>query len=325
MRINEFVSRPDDFCLHTDDQKLISGSFATDYQGPQHQDLNKIIKASHLSDACTTIRSRGRLYSRKDLESTLKSYHENMKRQTVEVYEKSLSRVIIDMRRFNIESLTTFHFFQDHMVYMIRKDSEITSDDPLENLQVDDNSESRYKLFVDIVEIISGLLVKWNLHKPSKYDHRVYGVAKLQCFLDMVVVNGKSVNLDILWMCLAVRNEPFQKSASIYSLQLSEILERQLDLLILELITPDYPQKIHQITDEDIICRKTLKNSNILRLFCCKKYARAKSIYQMLKDFEACYRTFEKEIIGLFFLINNQNFAKKSATWEIKIQENLNL
>ncbi|OMJ76074.1 hypothetical protein SteCoe_24636 [Stentor coeruleus] len=323
MRINEFVSRPDDLYPHSDDQRLMSGSFATDYQGPQHHDLNKIIPTDHVSDAKTTMRKRERFYSRKDLESTLKSYHENMKHQTVEAYENKLSRVIVDMKRFNIESLTLFDFFQDHMVYMIRKDKETDSDDPLEGLQIDNNSEFRYQLFADIIEIISGLLVKWNLHKPSKYDHRVYGVAKLQCFLDMVVVNGKSVNLDILWMCLAVRSEPFQASASIYSLQLSEVIERHLNLLILELTTPDNPQNKHQVTDENTFYKKTLKNSNILRLFCCKKYAKAKNIYQMLKDFEACYRSFEKEIIGLFFLINNQNYVKKNSAWEIKIQENL--
>jgi hypothetical protein len=182
----------------------------------------------------------------------------------------------------------------------------------------------RYKIIQDLCHLISSLLLKWGLYKRSKYDYKFIGRSQSAKVLEINKMNLTCFSIETLWFCVAIK-EKYLKTISNQSLmQHAEILDDQTNKVFNKLLEVKY-NCIPSVEDAVGVVSKQyarrymkrspvpyigkneyqrLKLPNLISKMVFKShYNSVLELYDMFKDLETSYRTFEKELIGRFLLM----------------------
>lgn len=209
----------------------------------------------------------------------------------------------------------------DNETYLIKTS---ISDDSSSTLSKDNLLPIRHKIMVKLCEIISALLVKWNIFNKQKYEYRTNIRSQNIKIIDMKSINSNIFNIEIIWFCAAINQKLLSQISTTELHQYSELLENQINN-VFSLMMNDFKQCIPSIEDavairsrnyrEKCLKRKPVpfigKNSYmelkypslIRKLYYKKKISESVALASAIVDLENIYRIFEKELIGRFLLI----------------------
>lgn len=182
----------------------------------------------------------------------------------------------------------------------------------------------RHKLINNLCDLISALLVKWNIFNKAKYEFRTNIRSQVIKILDVKTICSKPLNIEILWFCTAIKEKLLPQFLTVELCQYSDLLESQVNE-VFKMLTEDFIQCIPSIEDAVGVksrayrkkCMKKepipylgintyteLKSPTIIgKLFQKKKLQESITLTSAIEDLESIYRIFEKELIGRFLLI----------------------
>jgi hypothetical protein len=279
-------------------------------------DLTKTRRAIE-PDSSSVINSPKSTLTNDSINKSIISYIQSVKKTPISIYESKLSKIMQDYTELHIKKLHIDEIFCVHSIKSLEKlttDSNLlrknSINNQLQNLSLSENNTNyKYKIVIEIIELISALLIKWNLFKPNKYAYRDSALSKLQVFIDAKDLNKNCINFEIIWLCLATRKSPLKSIASSQLLQSSLILESQIDEAIKDLLSSGIIKSSNEHLVHDLYASqhytKSLKYNKIFAILCkSKKYAQVAKTYLVLKELEIAYRHFEREIIARLFFLN---------------------
>ncbi|OMJ91206.1 hypothetical protein SteCoe_6274 [Stentor coeruleus] len=149
---------------------------------------------------------------------------------------------------------------------------------------IDDNT---HKFIVKFIKRLSMLIVKWGLFDIGKYMFRYKGRSLTVKVLDMIKINNQCMDVDIFWMCFAIKHLPF-----------FEFIEKNLinyaDLLIYSI------NKVFEFfeTSELDLTNTSLDIIPKWKVLLGKRTPPAVlELYKLIDALEKAYRAFEKHII----------------------------
>ena len=238
-------------------------------------------------------------------------YFLQLKKRPISFYEKVLNEIINQKLRYELENVCLKDFSVSHIlnnadwsVYSCSLSEREKIRTTAHNLaQSDGLFREKYELFKNFINLVSGLLVKLNIFTVSKYRHRDAEILQSIKILNSIVFDNQFINYDILWLCLAIRENPLKALCYPRLQQYSEILELQFNYLISDFLEPSVVYSARIVPNSPTNARKTkifkkLNVSMLSKVFCCLN---GQNSFQLLSDFELAYRLFEKEIIGMFY------------------------
>ncbi|OMJ67052.1 hypothetical protein SteCoe_35885 [Stentor coeruleus] len=197
-------------------------------------------------------------------------------------------------------------------------------DDSFNILSRDSLLPIRHKIMVELCEIISALLVKWNIFNKQKYEYRASIRSSNIKIIDMKIINSNTFNIEIIWFCAAIKEKLIPQLTTTELYQYSELLQNQTNN-VFRLMIDDYKECIPSIEDAVGIksrnyrekclkrkpvpfigmnCYTELKYPSLIRkLYYKKKLSESVALANAIVDLENIYRMFERELIGRFLLI----------------------
>lgn len=188
----------------------------------------------------------------------------------------------------------------------------------------------QYEIFVSMLEIWNGLLVKWKIAALKNYNYRYTGRSLNIKMLDLVDVNKDFMNLDIIWISSKVFTPPLNIISNSKLLELASVLHDQLarSFNIFLYLNPKNIDKTYNIAktiayfseeyfnwsqDEcPEISLSTFKHCElklVTGLAKCFKTSDPKIDYafKALTDLEWAYRAFERELIAA--ILENTSYS----------------
>ncbi|OMJ89157.1 hypothetical protein SteCoe_8787 [Stentor coeruleus] len=182
----------------------------------------------------------------------------------------------------------------------------------------------RHKIISDLCNLISALLVKWNIFNKVKYEFRTNIRSQIIKIFDLKTICRKPFNIEILWFCTAIKEKLLPQFLTVELCQYSDLLESQANE-VFKILTSDFIPCIPTIEDAVGINsrayrKKFMKNEPIPylgintytelkrptligKLFQKRKLQESIALTSAIEDLESIYRIFEKELIGRFLLI----------------------
>ncbi|OMJ79284.1 hypothetical protein SteCoe_20754 [Stentor coeruleus] len=182
----------------------------------------------------------------------------------------------------------------------------------------------KHKIISDLCDLISALLVKWNIFSKAKYEYRTNIRSQAIKIFDIKTLCSKPFNIEILWFCIAIKEKLLPQFLTIKLCQYSDLLENQANC-IFKMLIDNFIECIPSIEDAVGIKsrayrKKCMKNEPIPylgintytelkrptligKLFQKQKLQESIALTNAIEDLESIYRMFEKELIGHFLLI----------------------
>lgn len=237
---------------------------------------------------------------------------------SIENCDAELSSIMSDFNSLKLDSITLSTAYFGHLIFNINKFQFYMSPQRYSNIEsyiqvlVSDDPilSKKFDILTRLNVLVSNLLIKWKIFVSEKYDHRLFGLAKFVAFLDINDINKSGINLDVLWLCMAIRQEPLKKISTPTLIQYSLLLEFQADSLYSSLLeindsSISYSSLISTINKSI----KKIKLSNFFRVLCRNsKTPSVNKIYNLLVEFEQVYRKFEREMLGRLIILEKNKF-----------------
>ena len=260
----------------------------------------------------------------------LDTYIQEIKSTIIEKYEVDLYNTIEKFYDTSCKSLRTKDLLLTHLIYNFEQNSDSRLEDDLQSsltltVSNDPVAPIKYHIIRDLSQILSALLVKWNIFKIERYEYRYSRRVEYLKIIEIEKFTRACINIETLWFCVAISKKCIKEIATRQLMQYAEILENHLDKVLSKLMEERF---VCIPSIEDAIALKSKKyrqlyakhdpvpflgENNYLELkmptFIIKKlwknrYQRIIEIENLLVELEIAYRTFEKELIGRFFLIS---------------------
>ena len=183
-----------------------------------------------------------------------------------------------------------------------------------------------YKLVAKLLNVLSGLVVKWDILLPDNYQYRIRGRTMVIRILDLEEISKSVFSIDTLWLATMIHVRPFsrmlEESVRQYAVVLidefAKLLNHMLSLNPIDLKQPNnvggylaarvpaLRLLMHMQPDyvvEQVRYQKLSLPTGIFRR--CAKERNSEGVEQLRKklvDFEMLYRAFEIEVVRSLLL-----------------------
>lgn len=192
-----------------------------------------------------------------------------------------------------------------------------------------------YKLVVELVNVLSGLVVKWDILLPDNYQYRIRGRTMVIRILDLGEISKTVFSIDTLWLATMIHVRPFSRMleegvrqyARVLVDELAKILNEMLALNPIDLKRPNNVAGYlaarvpslrllkHMQPDYVVERVRYQKLSLPTGLFQrCSKEKSSVSVERLKKrliDFEMLYRAFEIEVVRSLLL---SSYSEESSS-----------
>ena len=268
-----------------------------------------------------------RLYHPED--DHLEFYIQTIKSTLIEKYEVDLYKIIEKFYDTSCKSVKTRDLLLTHLIYSFEQCSDSRFEDDLQSsltltVSNDPLAPVKYNIICDLCHLISALLVKWNIFKIERYEYRYSRRVEYLKVIEISKFTKGCINIETLWFCVAISKKCMKELANRELMQYAEILLDHLDRVFNKLLEEKF---VCIPSIEDAVALKSRKYremylkqdpvpflgentylelnmpSFIKKKLWKKYYWRVIELENLLRDLEIAYRTFEKELIGRFFLI----------------------
>ena len=132
------------------------------------------------------------------------------------VFPGKTAEIVLELhgRRLDLEPIDLLHH-----IYKLKEIEETL--DSFDAAELNSNLErvifsrpstlEEYKLLCSLAEIISGLIVKWDILIPENYHYRIRGRTMVVKILDLTEMSKTVISVDTLWMATVMNVRPFSK------------------------------------------------------------------------------------------------------------------
>jgi len=183
-----------------------------------------------------------------------------------------------------------------------------------------------YKLVVELVNVLSGLVIKWDILLPDNYQYRIRGRTMVIRILDLEEISKSVFSIDTLWLATMIHVRPFSRMleegvrqyARVLVDELFKILNQMLDLNPIDLKRPNnvagylaarVPSlRLQKHMQPDYVVEQVRYQKLSLPTGFFRRCAKEKSsagverLKRRLVDFEMLYRAFEIEVVRSLLL-----------------------
>jgi hypothetical protein len=204
-----------------------------------------------------------------------------------------------------------------HHLYILRDQQDQLNPVQTEDLSVEldsvgvDNPVAvrEYKLLGQLIELCSGLAVRWKVYRPENFLYRQTGQRLKVQFLDFLALGEDIYTLECLWLAHLVQIPPLSTLTDDAVKQFSLVLLSHTRKLFTSLCqVNDGDKETLAVLETQLAGNRKSQPTACLSLeyrgkwvpCCCLSPGqhRVRVLRGLLEDFDLVYRTFEKELIG---------------------------
>jgi hypothetical protein len=258
--------------------------------------------------------------------------------EPIQVSEVALYRITKDYRsHFEGAELTIGHLASIHHIYKLQQMEPELAPDEISTFNLnlhqvlsrDPNIQLEHKLYFDIAALVSSLSVKWGIVKFKRFSYRYASRVADVKLLDMSKLNEDVYTVETLWLAVMLSYSPLNHIVDRNVIQYGEVLRRAMDDVIGAIVqlnseadfertpsleplyaakypkiaelhnweadpTADEPTKYHTLSQAEGV---------IAKCFCGRHQKVNNQLKSIIAIFDKSYRTFERELIAFFLMV----------------------
>ena len=150
-------------------------------------------------------------------------------------------------------------------------------------------SEESYNLIIEIFDLASIFMCKWNIFDINQYGYRYKGRSFSVKIVNMKRINETCLSSDIIWFSFGINHSPFVKKIDKVLKLYGKVLQHAIENLICFF-------KANNLAEASLELRKKF-------LFCKQRSGECDNLFEILKSLEISYRYFEKHLIEEFLKV----------------------
>ena len=270
-------------------------------------------------------------YSGSCLENLLRNHYNSIRIIPIEYYEIKLYKLskffylVFHGIDFNLNFITQAH----HLISLKQSDNNLTPPEKEileEKLKIISFKDlyvfQKYKLLSGLLRLIGNLAVKWKIFDIYNYEFRYKGRSLNVKPLNLNNLNHNIFSLEVIWFAYISFFQPLAAIATQNLFEQAKILKNSLTELSFVLLrlnpnptyqikkavaykSKEYVKYNKNVIPEQNIDRINHQSLNYTKNFlinCFYSNPVLDNVYELIKDFELIYRSFEKELIKVFLL-----------------------